>query len=389
MVGAAGPLGVARAPARGRVERDPDPRRARQRPDDPDEGDRPVHPPRPLEARAEIEDLGDRAVGVGQPGRQDRRVLEIALLGRTWFSSAIRHSPRGSSLFPLSARAASRTADRRRPAARSPRRSRPRGRSARSPGNCRSARATGQPSPPPPASGRHSGDVAQPPARRGRPRRADQHARPAQRGGRLERMLVGQIVAHEHRTRAGEGWFRHQPPQRAPLSAPCGRSSATILPRWRARPLRSARSSTRRPPRPRLALGREPVMERDSGGLVLDQQARRPGGEAADLLARAGETRRRRNRNPPAVGVKQLGSVRARKHCRRATEMAPQIVDGPAADDGEAALEPSGKPVEKRLQALRNRDRRACRPARPECRRNRGKARPDRVGTKAAAGIRT
>ena len=37
-----------------------EPRRAGERPDDADEGDRPVHPPRPLEARAEIEDL-DRA----------------------------------------------------------------------------------------------------------------------------------------------------------------------------------------------------------------------------------------------------------------------------------------------------------------------------------------
>ena len=74
VVGAAGPLGVARAPVGRRVERDPDPRRAGERPDDADEGDRPVHPPRPLEARAEIEDLGDRAVGVGQPGGQDRRV---------------------------------------------------------------------------------------------------------------------------------------------------------------------------------------------------------------------------------------------------------------------------------------------------------------------------
>ena len=60
MVGAAGPLGVARAPVGGGVERDPEPRRAGERPDDADEGDRPVHPPRPLEARAEIEDLGDR-----------------------------------------------------------------------------------------------------------------------------------------------------------------------------------------------------------------------------------------------------------------------------------------------------------------------------------------
>ena len=30
-----------------------------ERPDDADEGDRPVHPPEPLEARAEIEDVGD------------------------------------------------------------------------------------------------------------------------------------------------------------------------------------------------------------------------------------------------------------------------------------------------------------------------------------------
>ena len=72
MVGAAGPLGVARAPAGGGIERDLDPRRADDRADDADEGDRPVHPPRSLEARAEIEDLRDRAVGVGQPGREDR-----------------------------------------------------------------------------------------------------------------------------------------------------------------------------------------------------------------------------------------------------------------------------------------------------------------------------
>jgi len=49
---------------------------------DADERDRPVHPPAPLEPRAEIVDVGDGAVGVGQAGDQDRRVLEVALRRR-------------------------------------------------------------------------------------------------------------------------------------------------------------------------------------------------------------------------------------------------------------------------------------------------------------------
>jgi hypothetical protein len=107
-----------------------------------------------------------------------------------------------------------------------------------------------------------------------------------------------------------------------------------------------------------LPLGREPVMESDSGGLVLDQKPGRTGGEAVDLFARPGKARRRRDRNPAAVGVEQFGPVRSRKHRRAAAEMAAQIVDGAAADDGEASLEPLREPVEQRLQAARHGDRR-------------------------------
>ena len=82
MVGARGPLGVGGAPVARRIDAISDSRRSGDGTDDPDEGDRPVHPPRAQEARAEVEDVDRGAVLIGEPGDQDRRVLEIALLGR-------------------------------------------------------------------------------------------------------------------------------------------------------------------------------------------------------------------------------------------------------------------------------------------------------------------
>ena len=82
MVGAAGAGRLRARPSRRRARAHPDARRAGERPHDPREGDRPVHAAAPFEARAEIVDLGNSAVGVGEPGHQDRRVLEVALRRR-------------------------------------------------------------------------------------------------------------------------------------------------------------------------------------------------------------------------------------------------------------------------------------------------------------------
>ena len=68
------------APIGGGVEGDADARRAGDGADDAAKGDRPVHAAAALEARAEIEDFGDGAVGVGKAGGEDGGVAKVALL---------------------------------------------------------------------------------------------------------------------------------------------------------------------------------------------------------------------------------------------------------------------------------------------------------------------
>ena len=332
-----------RAPAGRRVERDPDPRRAGERPDDPDEGDRPVHPPRPLEARAEVEDLGDRAVGVGEPGDRGSACCADSAARPRPGSRPRSATRRAAARSRLSARAASRTADRRRPAARSPRRSRPArstsaltwqlpiGQSDRSairrrlqPGASPSAtpssrqraalgRAgpTSTPAPPSAAAARNaSSSVRSSPTNTGRA--------PANAGSAISAPKRVALVG------AGRAKLGHhlaaleRPGRAAPASASMKASAAS-------RPLRAraGNGARRRPACPRPAGPRPPAAKRRTRS--------RASSSPSGTRAAAGVPSASRSSSP----------CEPEQRCRAAAEMALEIGDRAAADDGEPPVEPA------------------------------------------------
>ena len=201
-------------------------------------------------------------------------------------------------------------------------------------------------------------------------------------------MLVGQIVAHEDRTRGGEGGFRHEGLERVAL----GRAMGAKLGHHRAalqREVRSCGASAAMNASARLGLVRgQAIMERDPGRLSFDQQAVAPAvGERFDRLAHVVEPERNAERQARPVGQLQLEPVRAGKGD------AVRAGGGASRSASERPLtmasRPSSlrfKPLEHRSERRRDRNpRRACRPARPEFRRNRGTERRHRAG-RAAAG---
>ena len=116
-------------------------------------------------------------------------------------------------------------------------------------------------------------------------------------------MFVGQIVAHEERTRTGELGFRHERLQRVALGragrAKLGRPSCRAAPKSRApAPAPSMKRRRRAPP----ASGAQPIMERDPGRLLLDDQAGRRRGEAAHPFVDVVEPDRHAQRHRGAVG---------------------------------------------------------------------------------------
>ena len=134
----------ARAVVDGRAQADADARRARQRPDQADEGQRPVDAAELPVARAEVDDLQRRAVGVGDLGAQDRGVAQIGLAGLGRVLDLDRPEALGVLVGRVAAaQQGARRTGRRPPAARRPRRSGPPRRSGRSPRSCRSGTAPG------------------------------------------------------------------------------------------------------------------------------------------------------------------------------------------------------------------------------------------------------
>ena len=181
-------------------------------------------------------------------------------------------------------------------------------------------------------------------------RRTDQDAEPAQFRGGLEAMLVGQVVAHEHRTRSPEFGFRHEGAQGVAL----GRAGRAQLDHHIAaldRPAALGGEIIHEVAGPLRLVRRQPVMERDPRRLLLDQQAVGAVGEALHPVAHVVEADRHAQRQRGAVGESQLETVRSRKGDPGQRHVAFEVGERAAADDGEPAAEPAAQAIEQRARA--------------------------------------
>ena len=195
-------------------------------------------------------------------------------------------------------------------------------------------------------------DAGEPVARRCLARGADEDAEAAQLGSGTEAVFIGQIVAHDDRTRTGERRFRHQ---RANRIALVGAGRAQLDDHLAALDGKAGAGGEAfgERQRRRLALGSEPIVERDAGRLVLDEEARRVGREGGERRARLGE-----GLGPPspASTPRKFQAVGARGGEMRRGEMAVEIGEGTAGEDGEPPPERGGDAVEQGWQVARHGD---------------------------------
>ena len=172
----------------------------------------------------------------------------------------------------------------------------------------------------------------------------------------------------------------------SPLVAPIGRSSTTIAPRCSAKPRLPGQRRHERVGALGLAAAPADNGARSRPACSSTSRPGVGGGERLDRVAHVVEPERDAQRQPRAVGEPQLEPVRAGKGDAVQRQMALEVGERAPADDGQPPVEPALQPLEHRRQARPEpKSRRACRPARPGSRRNRGTARRCRAGRAAAA----
>jgi hypothetical protein len=205
-----------------------------------------------------------------------------------------------------------------------------------------------------PEPARDLGDSVEAPAGGGRPRRPDQDSGPAHRRRGGERMLVGKIVAHEDRTRAGEGGFRHQLAKRPAF---VGAGGAKLGHHLAALDVEAEAAGEPGHEMLRLGgkIGREPIVKGHPGGLVLGKQSRPRRRELGDRALRLVQSARHIGLASRSAGQPKLEPVRAGKRDPAGSDMAVEIGDRPPADQRKPALQPFRQAIEKRSKIARNR----------------------------------